>query len=296
MQIQNRPIKMFSFIVALTLILGFISLPLQAATKAGYLGVQIKELTPTLKEKYQVGAEKGLLIIDVIDCGPADKANLFEDDIILKFDGKGYEKVEPFVEAVKAVKPGTEVPVEILRDGETKKLKVVIGQRKEKALQKFNKMMFIKKGPQLGVKIHKLDEDLATYFKVKANEGVLVLHVLPESPAEKGGLKPGDVIVKVGDTKITDPPSLVESVKDLDEGDKVTLEYVRAGKKSQTEVELAAMKPHEDFIFKSDVGKQFHIKTSGNEERKMIKIFGPDVEEELEILHEEMQAADEITI
>jgi serine protease Do len=92
----------------------------------------------------------------------------------------------------------------------------------------------------------------------KTDAGVKVLEVTKESAAEKAGLKEGDIITKIGDTKVEDPDGLAEAVKKNKPGDKVSVTYERDKKENKATAELTKWKgvggyafaPGQNFDFK----------------------------------------------
>ena len=88
----------------------------------------------------------------------------------------------------------------------------------------------VKRG-YLGTQIQPVDANIAKQFNVKVREGALVRSVMPKSPAEKAGLEPGDVILKLNGQTITDPASLQGVVEQLNVGRSYPLEIVRDGKR-----------------------------------------------------------------
>ncbi|PAU46008.1 S1C family serine protease, partial [Streptomyces albireticuli] len=66
--------------------------------------------------------------------------------------------------------------------------------------------------------------------------------VTPGGPADKAGLKPGDVITKLDGTAIDSGPTLISEIWTHRPGDKVTLTYTRDGKQATTEVVLGERK------------------------------------------------------
>jgi len=91
-----------------------------------------------------------------------------------------------------------------------------------------DKLMQIFGGPargRLGVRIESLSPVLGEYFGLADGKGVLVLEVLEDTPAERAGLKPGDVITRVGDKPVADSQDLVDALRGR-EG-KVALRVVR---------------------------------------------------------------------
>ncbi|RMF57660.1 MAG: PDZ domain-containing protein, partial [Calditrichaeota bacterium] len=88
-----------------------------AKSKRGWLGVGIREMTPSLRDEYELGSRDGLLIIDVAPDSPAEDAGLREDDVILKFNGHDVARAKEFSKMVRNMEPGTEVELLILRNG-----------------------------------------------------------------------------------------------------------------------------------------------------------------------------------
>ena len=81
-----------------------------------------------------------------------------------------------------------------------------------------------------GVSPQKLTDKLAKQFNMKDTEGVLVARVEKDSPADKGGLKRGDIIVDVNGKEIPEPGTLYRVVADLTVGDKIQVKVMREGK------------------------------------------------------------------
>jgi serine protease Do len=97
-------------------------------------------------------------------------------------------------------------------------------------------------GPRgrLGVQLNALTPELAEYFGAKAG-GVLVARVTPDSPAEKAGLKAGDVIVSVDGDSIRDTDDFVDELRDK-EGE-VTIGIVRDKKESSVKATIERTRP-----------------------------------------------------
>lgn len=212
-------------------------------SKKGWLGVRIEEITPSLRDELKLGDRFGLLVVDVVNYSPADDAGLREDDVIIKYDDRDVEKADEFSKMVRKTEPGTAVKLLIVRDGAEKEIEVTIERRKIERHKTFGwrgeDFEVILSRPQLGVRVHELNEDLAEYFQVEKNAGVLVSEVIADGPAEDAGLKAGDVITKIDDEDIADPDELIDVLNDYEDGDTVTVEFVRKGKTESVDVELA---------------------------------------------------------
>ena len=92
----------------------------------------------------------------------------------------------------------------------------------------------------LGVSPEDITPGLADNFNLSSENGALVGDVEPDSPAEKAGLKAGDVITEFNGQTITDRNDLLLAVADCSPGQQVSLSYIRDGKTHTLKVTLAA--------------------------------------------------------
>jgi C-terminal processing protease CtpA/Prc len=90
----------------------------------------------------------------------------------------------------------------------------------------------------IGVYLEKLNEELSEYFGLKEGTGLLVSRLTKDSPAEKAGMKIGDVIVKVDGVRVETVSGLSEIIQDKKKGDKIKLELIRDKKTMNVEVEV----------------------------------------------------------
>ncbi len=90
----------------------------------------------------------------------------------------------------------------------------------------------------LGVIIQDIDDDLAQSFGLKKSEGVLIAEVSPDSPAAKGGLKQGDVILSLNGKPVNDVGELRNKIALTSPGTKVKFVVLRDGKKKTIKVKI----------------------------------------------------------
>ena len=96
----------------------------------------------------------------------------------------------------------------------------------------------------LGTLIQPLTGDLAKAFKLPEDAGgALISQVEPNSPAEKAGLKGGDVVIGLDGKKVADARQLRLSVSEMAPDTKVTLKVLRAGKEREIAATLGELKP-----------------------------------------------------
>lgn len=159
----------------------------------GWLGVVIQEITPDIGEA--IGVREGILVAQVVKDSPADKAGLRVGDIIVALNGKKLDSVRDLQFSIMKTKPGTEVILTVIREGRKMELRVKIGELPEKVSGKKPRY----EGENLGLSLR----DLTPGEKARLGvEGVLVVGVVPGSPADHSGLRPGDIIMRVNNRKI----------------------------------------------------------------------------------------------
>ncbi len=160
----------------------------------GFLGVIIQQLTPDLARAFGIEETRGILVSQVNEDTPAEKAGLKVGDVIIAYRGKPVTDVGDFRNQVSLTPPGSTETLTILRDGKRMTLDVTIG--------KLSKDKVAAAGPaqsseELGLTVQTLTPQLAEQFGLKSGEGVVITEVKPGSIAALGGLKPGTVIVEV---------------------------------------------------------------------------------------------------
>jgi serine protease Do/serine protease DegQ len=92
---------------------------------------------------------------------------------------------------------------------------------------------------RLGIRVQALNSELAQAFDVQAQEGVVVVDVEKDGAAARGGVAPGDIIVKVNDRQIKRTADFYSQSALLMVGDTVTLTAVRDGKPKQVKLAIA---------------------------------------------------------
>jgi serine protease Do len=94
-----------------------------------FLGVSTQTVTSDMKERFGLGTDKGVLVVDVTVGSPADNAGIKAGDVVVKFDGKSVTQADALVALVHAKKPADQVDVSwVTQDGRTMSAKVELGQ------------------------------------------------------------------------------------------------------------------------------------------------------------------------
>jgi serine protease Do len=163
----------------------------------GWLGVGIQELTEDLAKEFGVAEIKGALVTDVAPDGPAAKAGLERGDVVTSFNNVSVKDSTQLRSLVTESEPGTTVTLTILRDKRHRDIKVTLGEQPKEAGEFPGKSLAPGRGDHAltGVAVEPLErEDLR---RLNIEGGVTVSGVEPESPADRAGLREGDVIREI---------------------------------------------------------------------------------------------------
>jgi predicted metalloprotease with PDZ domain len=224
----------------------------------GYLGVMVSSLSQELEE--ESGVSHGVVVAETVKNKAAEKAGIKKGDIILYFNGEKIRRPANLVDAVRDCTAGDKVAVKLSRGGKEKTVNVTLDKYKPRLAwvgKDGNRNFFnLAGGAYLGVRMLDLNEDLAAYFDVKEDGGALITQVEKDSPAEKAGLKAGDVITSVNGENIKEPGDVGNIISELDEGDKVALQVIRHKKKKDFNAELAEREGFGE-IFMGNFGNRF---------------------------------------
>jgi Do/DeqQ family serine protease len=181
----------------------------------GYLGIFPQELTPELAESMDVPGTKGVLIGDVLADTPAEKGGLHTGDIITKLNGDSVSDVNEFRMHVADQRVGEEIRLEIFRDGKKKRLDIVLEERPDTIVASSGGG---REENWSGLTVENLDSPRAQrHSDIGETEGVLVVDVEPDSPADAAGIRPGDIIKEIGNLEIADTSDYTGAVKKYEE-------------------------------------------------------------------------------
>jgi len=160
----------------------------------GWLGVSIQELSEDLAKQFDAPDTQGALVGDVFSTSPAGLAGLQRGDIIRTYNDIQVKNPTHLRSLVADTAPNTSVPMTVLRNGKTVTLSVAIGEM-PKDVASLSKA---EPGSIQG------DHALAGMYvepvkpgQTSDNQGVVVTQVEPNSPAERAGIRPGDILLEI---------------------------------------------------------------------------------------------------
>ena len=195
----------------------------------GWLGLMIQDVTPELAKSFGLKNSKGVIVSDVVKGSPADKAGLKRGDVIVKFNGKDTENAHMLSQMAAATAPDTKVPIEILRDGQTKTISLTVGTMPEGAQQAMPSGEQ-KEESVWGITVQELTPPLARQLELEpGTTGVVVSAVKPGSPADAAGLHPGDLITEVNRKPVKNLTEYQQALRQIPKGENLLLLVQRGG-------------------------------------------------------------------
>lgn len=220
---------------------------MQVAMSAGYLGVGVQEISPDRSKALNLKDTSGVEVTSVTENAPAAKAGIRVHDVILEVSGQKIENGPAFVDSIGGKIAGTKVSLTVWRNGATQNFEAVLGSRPADGMAappapmppmspEDLQAMIAGDSPKVGFEGEPLTAQLAEFFGVSQGEGVLVRSVVAKTPAEKAGLKAGDVVIKVNGMPVASPREISGIVR---QAKKVVFTVVRNKKEVTLNVELA---------------------------------------------------------
>jgi serine protease Do len=194
----------------------------------GWLGVTIQDVDKNLADSFGLDRPHGALVSQVVPDGPADKSGLLSGDVIIEFDGAEILTSSDLPHVVGLIKPGSEVSVELVRNGVSKFMDVEVGgldaEDSYAMTQETGETGY---GGRLGLVVE--DAPLESIERWGISGGVIVREVIPGSLGDEAGIAAGDVITLVGSFPVKSAAGFEDVVEDLKTGSSVPLRLIRRG-------------------------------------------------------------------
>ena len=247
---------------------------------SSYLGVDTRDISPQRASELKLKQEIGVEVTMVDQDAPAGKAGVRDGDVIVSLNGTPLESVEQLRRMIREIPPGRTVTLGIIRNASSLTIKARLANRQHMyaltpampempgdpvhvevpdiaipALPAMDIPAFdviVHSASRGGMMVENLTPQLGNYFGVENGHGVLIRSVEKNSPAERAGLRAGDVVVKVGDQAVADTSDWRNAMRSHRSGSvalsiirerkqqKVTLNLPRqVGKATATNIDLA---------------------------------------------------------
>jgi serine protease Do len=231
-----------------------------------WLGVETHEVTAENAKELKLPAERGVVVAGVTKDSPAAKAGLKEKDVITEVNGQRVEGAAQFRRMIHEIPAGRTAQLTVWRDGRTQSLSATLG----KAEERHDKWMGATPGafafhmpdvqipempsidlgegmntvlagrPRLGIDAEDIGGQLGSFFGAPDGEGILVRSVNSGSPAEKAGLKAGDVITSFNGERVRSLGDLRQKLASQNDAKTAKIGVLRNRSEVTLSVELPA--------------------------------------------------------
>ena len=237
------------------------------STDTPYLGIGVQDVDSDRAAVLKLKEVRGAEITSVTENGPAAKAGIKDGDVVLEFNGQPVEGKDQLARLVRETPVGRQVKIGVWRNGAMQTVTATMEAKKGGNVMVFGgdgapfplpegripdiqnfkmpdieipRFQMLYPSPLLGIQGESLgnQDQLAEFFGVK--EGVLVKFVNHNSAADKAGIKAGDVIVKVEDTKVNSTQEITTALRANRSKKNLTVTVVRNKKEMPLTVTIDA--------------------------------------------------------
>ncbi|PKL49798.1 MAG: serine protease [Planctomycetes bacterium HGW-Planctomycetes-1] len=190
----------------------------------GYIGVYGEDVSDEMAEMLSAKGHKGVVVNNIVEGSPAEKAQLQTGDIIIKKDGGKIENWDSFRNEVARIPPGEKIKLTVVRDGKEKDVEIELAAREPTTASADVKDESAQK---LGITVQNLTPEIAKQFGYKDDKtGVIVTDVEADSPLADAGIVSGTLIMEVNRQKVKDADEFWNLIQKA--GNSILL-YVRQG-------------------------------------------------------------------
>ena len=195
-----------------------------------YLGVIIQAVDASLAKALDMKSPEGAIVSEIHRDTPAEEAGIKEGDVIIRVDDIAIRDNSHLRNVISSSRPGDRRKLKVLRDGKEKTIAVKLGElppEETLASRDDDRDEEATVQSRTGFAVADLDSREAQRFDLRAEDGVLVTRVNPRSKAARGGIRPGDVVVRINDQKIRNLRDYRQALKGYKKGDTILLRIVR---------------------------------------------------------------------
>jgi len=206
----------------------------------GRIGVNVGAIPRDALDELGLKTRNGALVRSVLPNGAAAKAGMEPGDVILSFNGKPVRNNNELVSIVTATRPGSTVPVRVVRDGKEQTLNLTVD---ELDLEAEGNQARAPRGDQqqpddpeptagFGITLGNITPQMARQLRLENNRGAIVMDVEQGSSAARAGLAQGDVILRVGRTPVTNMAEAQRELGRVPSGSTAFLRILRDGQET----------------------------------------------------------------
>jgi Do/DeqQ family serine protease len=190
----------------------------QGHVTRGWIGVGVQDLSSALADSLRLPPDSGALVSQIDAQGPSARAGLRPGDVITHFNGQAIQRSHDVVREVTSRRPGEQLNLTVMRGGRSFPVTVTTAARPDDENPRNARAhAAATESPNgaaatPGIEVNPLTPAQSRMMGVA--RGVVVTHVDPGSPADRAGLRRGDVILRADDQDVGSSGDLVQATQD----------------------------------------------------------------------------------
>jgi serine protease Do len=232
------------------------------SAKTSYLGIGVVDIDAERAKALNLKEVRGAEVTKVYDDSPAAKAGIKQGDVILEYNGQSVEGYEQLMRMVRETPVGHQARIVLSRNGASQTVTATLDAGKNAFAywgdsssgswcfpvpatpmppmppMDIPRIETVYRNPALGIYGESLNEKTQFADFLGVTEGVLVKEVVKNSAAEKAGIKAGDVIQKVDETKVSTNREITTALRAARGKKTVNVTLIRSKKEMQIPVTL----------------------------------------------------------
>jgi len=205
----------------------------------GRIGVSVGAIAREAVDEFGLKDRKGAVVQSVSPDSAASKAGLEPGDVIIGWGGKPVTSRDELVRMVVSTRPGTTVPVRVMRDRMERTVSITVdeldletetnaargnGREPDDPAQETSS--------GFGITLQNITPEIARRLRMENRRGAVVTEVEQGSPAARAGMQPGDVIVRVGRQPVETAAEAQRELARIASGGTAFLRIVRGGQET----------------------------------------------------------------
>ncbi|WP_159997095.1 DegQ family serine endoprotease [Roseomonas sp. 18066] len=180
----------------------------------GFIGASTQPVDATMARALHLPKPEGALVAEVEKDSPAARAGLKPGDVVTAVDTTPVKSPRDLARAIGDLRPGVDTTLTLRRDQAEQRLSLSVAALQDREAANASETAESGQRGQLGIALATLREAARAGLELpRGTEGAAIVSVRPDSPAAEAGLKPGDVITAVGNTRVATPQQAIEAIR-----------------------------------------------------------------------------------